>query len=252
MKIEDAYFLIEKTKKDYDFIFQEFDRTRKRIWPEFQYFKDFFVDGQKILDFGCGNGRFYFLIQDKNISYYGVDISEKLLFLAKENVKNGQFFLISKELDLPFSNNFFDIIVCLATFHHIPSFTLRMKLLKEFYRVLKPNGLLILSVWDFYHGKNKKYLFKFFFDWLKNKIQNKIFKKKPSLDWKDFFVPWKNQKGEVVINRYFHAFTLKELKNLIQKANFKIKESKILSHNEKRNFYNLVVISQKEDQKREP
>ncbi|MGE4554777.1 MAG: methyltransferase domain-containing protein [Candidatus Paceibacterota bacterium] len=241
MKLEDAYLLIEKTKKDYDLIFKDFHRTRQKPWTEFNYFKDFFQEGQKVLDFGCGDGRFYWSIYEKKINYYGVDISENLLSLAKEQIKEAQFFSISQDLTLPFKDNFFDVIVCLAVFHHIPSNFLRRRLLKEFFRVLKPQGIIILSVWDFYHGKNRKHLVRGFFLWLKNKI----LRERPSFDFKDLFVPWRNQKGEIVVNRYFHAFTLKELKNLFRQENFKIKETKLLPHQGKKDFYNLVVIAQK-------
>lgn len=241
MKIEDAYSLIEKTKEDYNQIADLFDISRQKNWPEFEYFKNFFNKGQKVLDFGCGNGRFYFLIKDKEIYYYGVDISEKLLSLAKERIKNGQFFLISSDLKIPFEDNFFDRIVCLATFHHIPSDFLRNKLISEFFRVLKPGGLLLLSVWDFYYGKNRKYLIKSFFQF----FINRIFCLKPLLDFKDFFIPWKNQEGKIIAQRYFHAFSPKELKKLLEKNSFKILESKRVPHGSQKNFFNLIVISQK-------
>ncbi len=241
MKKEDAYFLIEKTKEAYNKIAEDFYRTRQHNWPEFEYFKNFFREGQKVLDFGCGNGRFYFLIKDKNIDYYGLDLSENLLSFAKKNVKEGHFVLLPPDLKIPFEDDFFDIIVCLATFHHIPSKFLREQLLQEFFRVLKPGGLLILSVWDFYHGKNRKYLIKGIFEFLKNRI----FRLKPSLDFKDTFVPWKNEKGEVLVYRYFHCFTKRELFKLFKKNKFKIKEITLLPHGKNKIFFNLVAIVQK-------
>jgi len=73
----------------------------------------FSFDSQiKILDWGCGNGRFYPLFKD--CLYYGVDISEKLINLAKQKYPSAIFSLLHSPLSLPFDNNFFDEIICLA------------------------------------------------------------------------------------------------------------------------------------------
>jgi len=241
MDIIKARLLIKDIKKNYDLIAHDFDRTRTDFWPELNFLKDFFNPGQNVLDFGCGNGRFFGLIKEKDVNYYGVDISQNLLKIAQERHREGNFYLIDESLKLPFENNFFDIVVSLATFHHMPSDILRRLLLKEFYRVLKPNGILILAVWDFYHGKNRKYLFKSHLHWLKN-----IFLKNPfEMERKDIFLPWKDKTGTVLGKRYFHIFSQREIKNLLLNSGFKVKEIKILPHNHKKNYFNILAISQK-------
>jgi hypothetical protein len=56
------------------------------------------------------------------------------------------------------------------------------------------------------------------------------------LDFKDIFYPWKNPKGEIVIQRYLHCFTKRELKGLIKKSGLTLKEIGFLER-EKKNIY---------------
>jgi ubiquinone/menaquinone biosynthesis C-methylase UbiE len=232
MNLQEAYSLIEQTKKTYNLIAPHFHQTRQKPWPELESLKDLFFQGQSVLDFGCGNGRFYSLIKDKNINYYGVDISEKLINLAQKQVPQGKFKIVNSDLKLSYQDNFFDNLVCIATLHHIPSEKLRRKGVLEFKRVLKNNGTLILTVWDFYHGNNTKYL---------NLVsQNK------KLEKGDLFIPWKDNSGKTLAQRYFHAFTIEELKTLISNTGFKIQESKLISHNNKKKYFNILLIAKKD------
>jgi SAM-dependent methyltransferase len=95
----------------------------------------------KILDFGCGDGNLERFIYDffTNCKYYGIDVSkasiEKANMLKKRNSK---FELFDGE-NIPFQDNYFDIIIVANVFHHI-DFKFHNKILKEIYRVLKPSG----------------------------------------------------------------------------------------------------------------
>lgn len=225
MNLEEAYSLIKQTKEAYNLIAPHFDQTRKRLWPELEDLKDLFSQNQNVLDFGCGNGRFYSLIKDKNIDYYGADISEKLIDLAQKQVPQGKFTVLDHTLKLPYEDSFFDNLVCIATLHHIPSEELRQKIILEFKRVLKNNGTLILTVWDFHHGKNLEYL--------------------NSQSEGDLFIPWKDNDGKILAQRYFHAFTMEGLETLISKSGFKIKDLKLISHNNKQEYFNILLIAKK-------
>ena len=226
MNLEEAYSLIKQTKEAYNLIAPHFDQTRKRLWSELEDLKDLFSPNQNVLDFGCGNGRFYSLIKDKNIDYYGTDISENLIDLAQKQVPQGKFTVLDHTLKLPYEDNFFDNLVCIATLHHIPSEELRQKVILEFKRVLKNNGTLILTVWDFHHGRNLEYL--------------------NSQSEGDLFIPWKDNNGKILAQRYFHAFTMEGLETLISKSGFKIKDLKLISHNNKKEYFNILLIAKKD------
>ncbi|MDP2638717.1 MAG: class I SAM-dependent methyltransferase [Candidatus Azambacteria bacterium] len=98
----------------------------------------------RILDVGCGSFPLFLI---------GVDFAEKYgLDKVNNNQKNillGQniAFLeydIEHQNNLPYQNNFFEVVTILAVFEHIePKKTLAI--LNEIYRILKPEGICILT-----------------------------------------------------------------------------------------------------------
>ena len=143
-----AKYLIEKTKDYFDKNVEGFSGSRKGLWPEFEELKKYIKDGERVLDLGCGNGRLFELFKNKKVEYIGVDFSEK--FIKKAREKYGDHFMVADAFNLPFSDNSFDSIWAIAFFHHIPSKHLRLKILKEIKRVLKKNGKVIMTCWNFY------------------------------------------------------------------------------------------------------
>ena len=228
MEKEYAEYLLEKTKKDYDLIAGEFSQTRGFLWEELKKFKDLIKDGEKVLDLGCGNGRLLEILQDKKIEYIGVDSSRKLIEIAKEKHPNFQF-LVADALSLPFLENSFDKVFSISVFHHIPSEELRLQFLKEIKRILKPKGILILTVWNLWQKR-------YFLLILKFTLLKIFFRSK--LDFKDIFIPWGKK-----IDRYFHCFTKSEIEKLIKKVNLKILNSGKLKSQSGR--YHLYLIAQK-------
>ena len=69
----------------------------------------------------------------KEASRYLSDLDGDLIELIKGNAEN-----------LPFENNSFQAISCVYLFHELPR-TIREKVLKEFFRVLEPKGVLVLA-----------------------------------------------------------------------------------------------------------
>jgi len=225
-----AKYLLEKTQKYYNQIAEHFSRTRSFIWPQTEKLAKIVKNNDKILDLGCGNGRLRAFFKNLDIEYIGIDFSKELIRLAKENkglYLENQKFLIGSVLNLPFSANYFDKIFSIAVFHHIPSKKLRELFLKEAKRVLKPGGFLILTVWNLYRKK-----------FLKHHLKYSLLKMigKSKLDFKDIFHPWKNQKGQIIAQRYIHCFTISELKRIVQNSGFKIKEIGFLEK-QKSNIY---------------
>lgn len=230
MDKEYAEFLLEKTRRDYNLIAREFAMKREEGWEETNFLLDNYLKpGDKILDLGCGHGRYFPLFRKKNVQYFGIDSSEELINIAKENYPAGSF-QVGEALNLPFSDNFFNKIYSIAVLHHLPSDELRLKFLKEAKRVLGAGGLLILTVWKFHEKKEIFLLFKYTI--LK-------FLGKTKLDFKDILEPWAKQ-----VDRYYHWFSEKELRRLVERAGFIIRESGIIE-NRKGNRQNIYLIAEK-------
>lgn len=235
MKKDYAEWLLRKTKEDYSLIADIFSRTREYNWKELNILENYLENGEKILDVGCGNGRLYDFLKDKQVDYYGIDISEKLIEIAKNRYPEGKF-QVADALNLPFPENFFNKVFSIAVLHHIPSKEFRLQVLKEARRVLKKDGFLLITVWNLWQRKTA---WKSFF---KNTFLKLIGKTK--LDFKDIFYPWKDQNREIITQRYFHLFTKRELKKMTKKAGLKVKEVGILERPESKDN-NIYIIAEK-------
>lgn len=96
--------------------------------------------GQTVLDLGCRDGVLgEKLISNKNI-VHGMDASERALKLAEEKGIKVKLCDLEKEFDLP--GDFFDVVTAGEIIEHIYNID---KFLSEIYRVLKPEGILVLS-----------------------------------------------------------------------------------------------------------
>jgi SAM-dependent methyltransferase len=223
-----ARYLLEKTREDYNSIAEDFSRTRSRIWEELKFLAKYVNDYEKILDLGCGNGRLYEMFQEKTVDYYGIDNSRRLIEIAQKRYPQFKF-QVADALNLPFSADFFDKVFCLAVLHHIPSKEFRLKVLRNINRVLKPDGLLILTVWKLRFFKRLFILFKY--------IILKILGR-TKLDFGDALIPWGKK-----LNRYLHSFSENELKKLVEEAGFKVKEIRIIERPRSKES-NILLIAE--------
>jgi ubiquinone/menaquinone biosynthesis C-methylase UbiE len=99
------------------------------------------LKGKSILDFGCGIGSSSFLFEPS--TYYGVDCDSNRIEYAKKMHPEYNFIAIKDDGRLPLSNSSIDNIMIFSVLHHIPTKSLS-DCLKEFQRVLKSNGRLIV------------------------------------------------------------------------------------------------------------
>lgn len=98
--------------------------------------------GERVLDVGCANGRLLSLLNRKRIiNGYGIDISEQFIEIAKKNYPQFKFYQGSA-LKLPFPDDFFNLLICSASFHHFPE---PEAFLEEAKRVLRKGGRLIIA-----------------------------------------------------------------------------------------------------------
>lgn len=104
-------------------------------------------DGDQILDLGCGDGFYLYLLfnLDLDMRLFGLDYDKNALNSAKKNLNINKIKLIQADLmkQLPFPNDYFDGIIMSEVMEHLPD---DVKCMKEARRVLKKNGKLVLSV----------------------------------------------------------------------------------------------------------
>ena len=111
-------------------------------------------DGQRILEVAVGTGFVFaeILRQNKNGETFGVDIAPDMLTRADRRVRytqNGHFHLqIASSYRLPFDSNSFDLLINNFMFKLLPEEDFPVAL-REFHRVLKPGGILVLSTMTF-------------------------------------------------------------------------------------------------------
>ena len=95
------------------------------------------------LDVGCGPGTFIGMLKSKICK--GLDISKKQINYAKKTyqTRNKKFYLI-KNNKFPFKSNYFDSISIIELIEHLDRQSIN-KIISESFRVLKKNGLLIIT-----------------------------------------------------------------------------------------------------------
>jgi ubiquinone biosynthesis O-methyltransferase len=98
--------------------------------------------GKNVLDVGCGTGFFTYQIAKEAESVTGIDIfKDNITFANCNNRMNNVLFMTANAEKLPYKDDSFDIIFCSEVIEHIKN---KGVAIKEFSRVLKHNGILLL------------------------------------------------------------------------------------------------------------
>jgi SAM-dependent methyltransferase len=103
------------------------------------------VNGQRVIDFGCGSGANSALLTGRGARVWAIDISGDLLQLAQRRLVvsgrgGGATFIAGSAHDLPFPDGSIDVVFGIAILHHLDLDLVG----REVRRVLKPGGTLHL------------------------------------------------------------------------------------------------------------
>lgn len=193
LNMEDIY-----VKAVYDKIADDFSITRVSIWRGVKKFLDEITSLSVVADLGCGNGK---NIQRKDLFWYGLDQCEKFIKICENKFKDWNNPPILKKgsiIDIPFSNESVDCVICIATFHHLSSNENRHKCLNEIHRIMKYGGKGLITVWAYEYDND--------FQW------DKEVKKQGG---QDILIPWKGINKQLMEKRYYHFFKKDEITQLI-------------------------------------
>ncbi len=120
------------------------------------------TESDRILEIGCGPGTWTDLIASRCSKLVAVDISEKMIEKAKENIHNDNVTFINSDFtDHDFKEKF-DKIFSVRVFEYIPN---KKDLFKKACSLLNPGGELVIitktkdSLWDFYKRLKKSLRF---------------------------------------------------------------------------------------------
>ena len=179
----------------YNQIANDFSKTRYSVWSGVKKFLDTLPSNSSNIDIGCGNGK-NMLYRD-DITFTGLDISTEMVDICQSRGLNC---ITGDILHLPWDDNSFDNAISIAVIHHLETKEKRLKAIQEIFRIIKPNGKLLISVWSLKQPDNSKRKFT-----------------KP-----DEMVPFHNKDGSIHY-RYYHLYQENEL---LEEVKIALKDNK--------------------------
>lgn len=220
-------FLLNTVIKKYSQL-KEINYLKKTVSTGLHDYEEIIIDeycrpSGKALVSGCGAGRETIAIGKKGIDITAIDIINSLTKISKEKTKKHKIkcnFLTMNAIDLGFKENTFDYVFLLSQLISlIPLKKNRIKTLNECKRVMKKDGLLILSTHSRERNLNEK--FKWFFINLIRKIHLPLFPTGYLEEGDKWVIPISGYRlTEEKI--FMHLYTEKEAIEDIKKAGLKI------------------------------
>ena len=107
-------------------------------------------EAERVLDFGCGCGRTLRWLTKRYpaATFFGADIDADAIAWCSQNFPESKFVQNAPAPPLPFPNGYLDVVFCFSVFTHLDE-PLQNLWLVELQRVLRPGGILVLTV----HGE---------------------------------------------------------------------------------------------------
>ncbi len=124
------------------------DVMRRMVIPPVTRFLRSHGDDLRLLDVGCGTGRMLhqLALAHPSLRFYGLDLSPYYLDHARELLAPVEHVsLVADHAEqMPFRDGFFDVVTSVHLLHELPR-PIRQQVHAEFWRVLRPGGLLVIE-----------------------------------------------------------------------------------------------------------
>ncbi len=192
----------EELKRVYNSISEDFDKTRCSSWiPVIEFLREYInkydSKNKTVLDLGCGTGRDSLLALEKGFKVVSLDFSEKQLELLGKKVKERGFenkhtLILGDMSDIDFKEESFDIVMAIASLHHLKKEE-QIEIVKKIEKWVKKGGYVLVSVWAY---------------------ENERFKGREQ----ETYVKWGKYK------RYYYLFRNGELKELFEDTDLKVEK----------------------------
>jgi tRNA (uracil-5-)-methyltransferase TRM9 len=227
---------------NYDFyqnIGRYFNQSRSNPWEGWEKLETILktnigasVDNWRVLELGCGNGRFLDFLHDKGFEigqYIGLDSSDFLLTKAEVRRAaladvNAQF----KKADLLFDDwqnlnevvtTKFDLVCMFGVMHHIPGDNFKLALLQKSVDCLAEGGLLVFTTWQYMDVPRLSRRVIPYEDQRVGVLAEKYGFEVAEFEKNDNILDW--QKGEVAY-RFSHYYTQSEIMEFAEQLQLEI------------------------------
>ena len=189
-------------KDDYNAIADTYAKCYSEIEYCKAYIDEFIASlaGKKVLDIGCGAGQITDYLTQRGIGAIGIDFSEELLKIAKQNFPNSKF-ILADICDYEQKEQV-DGIITKDVLFHLSDENL-IQVLQKFRRMLKPNGNLCI-IMDM-----------------------------PKEAGEQIFVEELDDKYQI----YYNYLTPEKLKDLLEKTGFNIENIQLVKDNDNASSY---------------
>ncbi|MDO5102794.1 MAG: class I SAM-dependent methyltransferase [Lautropia sp.] len=145
MKVDKTIEYYDQVAHLYDSLYQS-SISKAEDYIVKQRLENIILPGQEVLDCGCGTGLARELLQERCIKYTGIDISSEMIGIASSKFPSSVF-VTGDMADLSnFKCKSIDRIISInGSFSHVQNYK---EAIREFERVLLPNGKLFLMVYN--------------------------------------------------------------------------------------------------------
>ena len=187
----------DAVRETFDRIADHFARTRTTPWEEVTSFLDHRDSVDVGLDLGCANGRHLPVLARRCNRTIGIDISRQLLVGARRNHRTVSTILQGDATAIPMISDAVDLVLYIATIHHLPSEDERRQSLNELQRIMRSDGTVLLSTWSVTHDRFE------------------------DIEPGDHFIPWTLPNGEQ-FDRYYHLYDLENFEATIRSSRLQV------------------------------
>ena len=101
------------------------------------------IDDKYIIDIGCGARKGPYILSGRAAQVMAMDISPQAIEYCQQNWPSEKInYLTGSATDIPVKDKTFDVAICFEVIEHVEDY---LRVLEEVKRILKPQGLFIMS-----------------------------------------------------------------------------------------------------------